>query len=178
MAAKYQKYDNWVALRLGSDTKFIHLTALLCCCFATHRSIIIGYDGRSISVSRSADMLHQWEAQMEEWAATPGSSLTFIRPQMPLNILRTCHLVNKEAAPLLQNKLKDMKLLPTKFLVHWSAIQALFILMKHFLVASGWKNNLARSAVKPENSSPDSLCYVSVSIQSSPYSLAMRVLST
>jgi hypothetical protein len=79
-----------------------------------------------IEIEASRHVLLQTEAGKDLWwPEVPGSSITFIRPRIPLNILRACRLVNKEAAPILQDKLKEMELLPTKFLVNWSALESL-----------------------------------------------------
>jgi hypothetical protein len=79
-----------------------------------------------IEIEASRHVLLQTEAGKDLWwPEVSRSSITFIRPRIPLNILRTCRLVNKEAAPIFKDKLKEMELLPTRFLVSWSALRSL-----------------------------------------------------
>jgi hypothetical protein len=79
-----------------------------------------------IEIEASCHVLLQMEAGKDLWwPEVSGSSITFIQPRIPLDILRTCRLVNKEATSIFQDKLKEMELLPTRFLVSWSALRSL-----------------------------------------------------
>ncbi|ORY18249.1 hypothetical protein BCR34DRAFT_473657 [Clohesyomyces aquaticus] len=53
------------------------------------------------------------------------SRVTLIRPHAPLEILMTCHLVRKEASPILKRKMEDCRLQPVRYLVDYSAAWAL-----------------------------------------------------
>jgi hypothetical protein len=87
-----------------------------------------------IEIEASRHALLQTEAGKDLWwPEVPGSSITFIRPRIPLDILRTCRLVNKEAAPIFQDKLKEMELLPTRFLVSWSALGSLIHCLNRYV---------------------------------------------
>lgn len=53
------------------------------------------------------------------------SRVTLIRPHTPLEVLRTCRLVNEEAQEILKRKAEYCKLQPLRYLVDWSAAWAL-----------------------------------------------------
>ncbi|XPS70700.1 hypothetical protein M3J09_002904 [Ascochyta lentis] len=64
------------------------------------------------------------------WPAPPKahiheSRVTLIRPHTPLEILASCHLVNKEARPILKRKMEHFRYQPIRYLVDWSAAWAL-----------------------------------------------------
>jgi hypothetical protein len=113
--------------------RFLDLPAELRCEYTYPASLVpipnLNIKGRvyeCIEIEASRHVLLQTEAGKDLWwPEVPESSITFIRPRIPLDILRTCRLVNKEAAPILQDKLNEMELLPTEFLVNWSALESL-----------------------------------------------------
>ncbi|KAH7074390.1 hypothetical protein BKA63DRAFT_312775 [Paraphoma chrysanthemicola] len=83
-----------------------------------------------IEITASRHVLTQSEAGIENWFPNPidgdrGSSITFIRPRLPLAFLRACRLVKDEAGPILQHKLAKLETLPLRFLVDANAASAL-----------------------------------------------------
>jgi hypothetical protein len=88
-----------------------------------------------IETEASRHVLLRDEAGMDKWwPDVPGSSITFIRPRIRLDVLRTCRLLNKEATPILQIKMKGMEHLPSRLLISWSALAPLTLRLDPFLM--------------------------------------------
>jgi hypothetical protein len=84
-----------------------------------------------------------------DWPVPPKaqvyeSRMTLIRPHTPLEILMTCHLVNKEAHPILQAKAEHCRYQPIRYLVDYSAAWALVGptgTLRNCLGAAGWDSS-------------------------------------
>jgi hypothetical protein len=76
------------------------------------------------------DTLTREDANLPDglWPTEPvksKSSITFISPHLPLEILKVCHSIHKEASPIFKHKLERLKLAPVRYLVDYNALYAL-----------------------------------------------------
>jgi hypothetical protein len=64
----------------------------------------------------------------KEWPPNPdgvGSSITLYRSLLPTAILRICHLINREAMPVVAPKIEHLSRLPLVFTVDYPSLIAL-----------------------------------------------------
>lgn len=76
------------------------------------------------------------------------SAITFIRPRILLDILRTCHFINDEATSIFQRKLRLMETYPIKYLLDMSALRALMSEESPYSSCLGLKTNAPTANIK------------------------------
>jgi hypothetical protein len=82
-----------------------------------------------ISIEKHRHVLTRAESGLsnDKWPSTfpSQSTITLIRPSLPVALLRTCHVIKNEATPILEEKWTSLAKQPLQFLVDYASLIAL-----------------------------------------------------